>query len=161
MLKHIILLIALAPLGFTTNGQERAGKFTCGIVPHKYGDSTQAIRARHHTEDTVTQLRVQLGYIDSDSATVKEVNDNLEVGLRVVRFPNYKVVSYRMGFLPKGGDYRPPWEVIKGNKISQKQIDNMHIWVRPGDLLGFSDIVVNKDGATYPLKMKNVDVRVK
>jgi hypothetical protein len=119
----------------------------------------QAKTAQHHTEDTVKVLKVQLGYIDADSATLYQISRNYNIGLRVVRFKNYKVASIQVAILPAGGDYRIS-SVISGNIIPPHVMNDMRIdQLKPGDQIFFYT-TIKKVGANYSLKMDPVKIMV-
>ncbi len=114
-----------------------------------HGDTLRAKRAIR-PEDTVTKLIIRLGYIYGDTATRQEFWDNLLLGLRVLRFSNYKVVGYTIGVARKGTDYQY-WET-KGNKITNNIYDIMNLRIiKPGDRVTFCP-TVQKDGANYTLR---------
>ena len=96
------------------------GQIRCPEVPRTRvtprGDSTQAHLAQHHSIYDGRAHIVHLGYIDTTIATVKEILDNLPLGLRVLPVDSTKIVSYYISYIPKGLDAIGPYEII-GSKM--------------------------------------------
>lgn len=146
-------LAAIAQTGYVQPGSSS----DTGFVK---GDTIRARTARHHTEDTATQLRVQLGYIDADSATVQQIMDNMAVGIRVVRFGNYKVVRFAVSIMSPGRDF-VSGKFINGSRPRYSDFDGWYklSFIRPGDKL-IIDASVQRDGADYKLGIRGPSIRV-
>jgi|GEM_PF-2648399 len=84
--------------------------------PSPRGDSTRAHLAQHHPAHEGPTHVVQLGYIDTNVATRKEILDNMLIGLRVLPADSTKIVSYTVISEPKGTDVIGPIE-IDGDRL--------------------------------------------
>jgi hypothetical protein len=167
----LVILLSISAQAFcqsgNTTGQSMPGSvFSCPIKPAKpKGDSTTAIRAKHH-EFRGNAVVAQLGYIDTSRATIKEFFDNLEIGLTVV--PNnytisYEVLSFSFGIQPKGKDYMGP-VFVKGNKVSNSRPDAPHFgyfeYMRTNDIVFFENIIARRKGADHDVKMPPIMIKI-
>ena len=122
------------------------------------GHAADAILAKHH-EYKGPVVVAQLGYIDTNCATLKEIWDNMELGLVVLPSERYEIVSFGIASQPKGRDYQGPYS-CKGNKVPINALKQLRTYgFRPGDYLFFSQIRVKRNGSdiTYPVS----DIKIK
>jgi len=158
-----VLIFSL--LAMTAWGQQGAIPDTVlrcnfGIPPMPHGDRARAVAARHGAYTGNTFI-AQLGYIDSVRATIQEIWDNFEVGLTVLPSAGYKIVSYNIGFMPKGRDFEGPYDVA-GDTISFSTLDRLRVqWIKPGDQICFDNIRIQKEGSNYTLPLKGFKVVAK
>ena len=112
--------------------------FAAGAQP--YGNADRARERATKTDTDLPNPVIKLGYIDDDKASVQDLMDNLEVGLRAAGFPDSKIISYSITILPKGQDIRSSG-TIKGGKLPRAVFNELHMdALKRGDVVIFENI---------------------
>ena len=174
-LLNALLLPASAKLA---SGQEN-GKSSWLMCPpifdhthdtdRRGGDPVNAINARHHPYSG-NVLKVQLGYIDTTVATLKEILDNSWIGLVVVPESTYEVASFRLDVGPPDRDTKAV--IVVGSKLTSVQpyyllncnIDYANLLLKeckPGYSMYFTDIRIKKiGGGTSTVPVKSFEIKI-
>ena len=111
-------------------------------------DTSTAILARHHIY-AGTEVIAQLGYIDTNIATRKEIADNWLLGLVALPGDEYEIVSFSFSGMSLHSDIVGPL-TIKGCKMRLNIANDF----RAGDKLFIDDINARRKGTNHTFKIQ-------
>jgi len=113
-------------------------------------DTIAAKRAAHRDYQG-NELIARLGFIDTTAATLRELQDNLKIGLIARPGNYYEIESFSVSCLPKGKDFQGPYKII-GSKVPRWILNDFHL--RSGDKIFFDEIRARRTGSepTLPIR---------
>ena len=122
------------------------------------GDSSLAILSSHHK--LYSGVVAQLGYVDTTSADLDEVLNNLKLGLLVFPQNNDEVCSFCISWINKGVDPVGPI-CFQGNKIANSYQVDFYRALRAKTVIEFTNIRMRKRGATTTMPLPSFWIKVR